>query len=199
MQTLHTLEQPDAAELAALRTGDEAAFERLVAHHAAPLLAVTRRLLGDEHEAQDALQDAFISAFKALPRFEGGSRLSTWLHRIAVNAALMRLRTRRRRHEVAIESMLPSFRDDGHRVVTGEAWSESAESLLERSETRDKVRGAIDRLPDDYRTVLLLRDIEELDTAEAAEVLQTTPGAVKVRLHRARQALRHLLEQELSR
>jgi len=190
---------PDMLDLPALRAGDAAAFERLVQRHAARLLVITRRYLGDEHEAQDALQDAFIAAFRGLPKFEGIARLATWLHRIAVNAALMRLRTRRRRHEVAIESLLPSFDTTGHRIVAREAWSEPADALLERADTRDTVRRLIDRLPDDYRIVLLLRDIEELDTAETASMLGISPGAAKVRLHRARQALRQLLEEELSR
>lgn len=197
--TLIAQDDPDVSDLPALRAGDAAAFARLVHAHAAHLLAVTRRLLGDEHEAQDALQDAFISAFRALPNFAAESRLSTWLHRIAVNAALMRLRTRRRRNEVAIESLLPTFDATGHRVVAREAWSESAESLLERAETRDLVRRLIHRLPDDFRTVLLLRDIDQIDTAATAALLGITPVAVKVRLHRARQALRQLLEQELPR
>lgn len=187
----------DTRDLPALRTGDAAAFERMVERHGGRLLVVARRLLGDDHEAQDALQDALISAFRGLPTFKGEARLSTWLHRITVNAVLMRMRSRRRRHEVPIESMLPAFQADGHRVVGREAWSDSAETLMERAETRASVRGAIDRLPGDYRTVLILRDIEGLDTREVAEMLDLTQGAVKVRLHRARQALRHLLEQEL--
>ena len=197
--TLIAQDDTDACDLPALRLGDHGAFERLVRRHAANLLVVTRRLLGDEHEAQDAVQDAFASAFRALPKFEAESRLSTWLHRIAVNAALMRLRTRRRRSEVAIESLLPTFDRTGHRIVTRAAWSESAETLLERAETRDLVRKSITRLPDHFRAVLLLRDIDQIDTAATAALLGITPVAVKVRLHRARQALRQLLEQELPR
>jgi RNA polymerase sigma-70 factor (ECF subfamily) len=178
-----------------LRSGDEAAFERLVRDHGGRLLSVARRFLRDEEESRDAVQECFLSAYKALDRFDQGSRLSTWLHRIVINACLMRLRTRRRKPEEPIEELLPKFQADGHQVrhPTPE-WEGSAETLLARKETRSIVREAIDRLPDSYRAVLLLRDIEELSTEEAARSLGVTANAVKIRLHRARQALRGLLE-----
>ena len=183
-----------------LRSGDETAFERLVRDHGGRLLSVARRFLRDEEEARDAVQESFLSAYKALDRFDQGSRLSTWLHRIVINACLMRLRTRRRKPEDSIEDLLPQFEADGHQVrhPTPE-WEGSAETLLARKETRAIVREAIDRLPDSYRSVLLLRDIEELSTEEAARSLGVTANAVKIRLHRARQALRTLLEPHFCR
>ena len=102
-------------------------------------------------------------------------------------------RTRSRRPEESIEELLPRFIEDGHHAEPTSDWG-SATTLLEQRETRERVRSAIDRLPDSYRTVLLLRDIEELDTAEAAQLLGLTPNTVKIRLHRARQALAKLLE-----
>jgi RNA polymerase sigma-70 factor (ECF subfamily) len=135
-----------------------------------------------------------VQAFRALPRFEGQSRLSTWLHRIVVNAALMKLRRARARPEEPIEPLLPGFHADGHAAVEYRAWEEGADRMLERAELRARVRAAIDRLPERYRTVLVLRDIEELGTGEVARLLGVTPNAVKIRLHRARQALRGLLE-----
>jgi RNA polymerase sigma-70 factor (ECF subfamily) len=176
-----------------LRAGDEAAFEYLVRTQAGRLLAVARRILGSDEEARDAVQDAFLRAFRGLEGFEGGSRLSTWLHRIAVNAALMKLRTRRRKPEESLEPLLPAFRDDGHHREQFASWAEPVDQSLERAETRALVRRMIDELPESYRTVLLLRDIEGLDTGEAAAALGLTPNAVKIRLHRARQALRTLL------
>ena len=122
--------------------------------------------------------------------FDGDAQLATWLHRIVVNAALMKLRTRRRKPEQSIEPMLPAFAEDGHhasRPVV--AWTTSAEDALLRRETRAQVRAAIAELPERYRTVLLLRDIEERSTREAADLLGITENAVKLRLHRARQAL----------
>jgi RNA polymerase sigma-70 factor (ECF subfamily) len=190
--------QADAAAeaelLAGLQAGDDAAYARLVRTHAGRMLAVARRMLRDEDAAEDVVQDAFISAFKAIDRFKGDSKLSTWLHRIVVNAALMRIRARSRRSESSIEDLLPRFLEDGHHVVSPEEWKHSAHELLEREATRGKVRELIDQLPDDYRTVLVMRDIEELDTRETAELLGITPNAAKIRLHRARLALRELLD-----
>jgi RNA polymerase sigma-70 factor, ECF subfamily len=179
-------------KLARLRAGDEAAFEDLVRANSGRMLAATRRLLNSEEDARDAVQEAFFAAFRALPRFEGEARLSTWLHRIAINAALMKLRSRRRRPEALIEDLLPHFDSDGHRDP-----SESRETPLdelERAELRVMVQRCIARLPQSYRTVIVLRDVEDLDTKETARALGVSCGVVKTRLHRARQVLRMLLE-----
>jgi len=175
-----------------LKSGEEAAFEELVRSQGGRMLAVARRFLPEE-DARDAVQDAFLSATRAIHQFEGQARLSTWLHRIVVNAALMKIRTRKRRPEESIEDLLPRFLEDGHMEQPAAPWKESADSLLERQEVRETVRGAIQQLPETYRAVLLLRDVEERDTQETAELLGISPTNVKVRLHRARQALRSLL------
>lgn len=182
----------EAELLARLRAGDEAAYAQLVREQTPALLRVTSRLLRSDDEARDAVQDAFVSAFRALPRFRGESRLATWLYRIAINAALARLRARAGADEVSLDEWLPRFVEDGHAAEPSEPWP--ADAGTERREVRERVRAAIDRLPDAYRTVVLLRDIEELTTDEAAQALGISPGAVKVRLHRARQALRTLLD-----
>ena len=184
----------DAALLARLRSGDPLAYDDLVRSHTGKLLAVTRRILNSEDDAKDAVQDAFLSAFRGLANFEGGSLLSTWLHRIAVNAALMKLRTRRRKPERSIETLLPSYLEDGHHAEDFQDWNQPVDRAMMRAEMRAVVRKCIGELPDNYRTVLILRDIEELDTDETAERLGLTPNAVKIRLHRARQALRTLLD-----
>jgi RNA polymerase sigma-70 factor, ECF subfamily len=184
----------DGDLLARLRAGDDLAFEELVRANGGRLLAVARRLLRNDEDAHDAVQQGFLSAFRALRSFNGQSRLSTWLHRIVVNAALMKLRTRSRRPEEAIEDFLPRFVEDGHHAEPTSEWGAAADTLLCRDEVRRAVRAAIDRLPDSYRTVLMLRDIEELDTEETARALGLTANAVKIRLHRARQALTKLLE-----
>ena len=185
--------QGEADLLARLRAGDEAAYEELVRAETRHLLAVARRLLRNEEDAQDAVQQAFLSAFRALPEFNGQSRLTTWLHRIVTNAALMKLRTRGRRPEDSIEDLLPTFVEDGHHTEQFAEWALPADTKLLRRETRAQVRAAIDALPDGYRTVLLLRDIEEMSTEEAARTLGLNPNTVKIRLHRARQALLKLL------
>jgi RNA polymerase sigma-70 factor (ECF subfamily) len=181
--------------VARLQAGDGQAYTELVHAQGPRMLAVARRLLRNDDDAGDAVQDAFVSAFRAIGNFEGGAKLSTWLHRIVVNASLMRLRNRSRRPEVSIDELLPRFVEEGHHVDEPAEWK-SPEQLdgLERAETRTLVRGLIDRLPTDYRTVLLLRDIEGLDTKETAELLGVTPNAAKIRLHRARLALRTLLD-----
>lgn len=183
----------EAELLLALRSGKEDAFERLVRKHSGRMLSVCRRILRNEEEAKDAVQEAFVSAFRGIRAFKGTCQLGTWLHRIAVNASLMRLRSKKRRPEESIDNLLPGFTDDGHARNDPQDWSPTAVQMVETRETREFVRGCIDRLPEMYRVVLLLRDIEELDTAEAAEVLGVSDGVVKVRLHRARHALRRLL------
>lgn len=184
----------DKQLLARLRAGDAAAYDEFVRAHSPRMLAVTRRILNSEEDAKDAVQDAFVSAFRGLASFEGGSLLSTWLHRIAVNAALMKLRTRKRKPERSIETLLPQYLEDGHHAEDFQEWNLPVDRKLMRAETRAVVRQCIGELPDNYRTVLILRDIEELDTDETAERLGMTPNAVKIRLHRARQALRTLLD-----
>jgi RNA polymerase sigma-70 factor, ECF subfamily len=187
--------EAEAALLARLRAGSDDAFETLVRTTSPRLLAVARRIVGSEDDARDVLQDAYLSAFRSLDRFAGDAKLSTWLHRIVVNMALMRLRTRRRRPEEPIEPMLPAYLEDGHQVHQPVEWREGVDVLMERAELKAYVRAQIDRLPENYRTVLLLRDIEELNTPETANVMSISENAVKIRLHRARQALRALLDE----
>jgi RNA polymerase sigma-70 factor (ECF subfamily) len=184
----------EADLLSRLRAGDEQACEVLVRQNIGRMLAVAQRFLGCIEDGADAVQEAFCSAFQAIDRFEGTSALSTWLHRIVVNVCLMRLRSRSRRRTISIDALLPAFDETGHYLQPVAPWSEQPGNRLERAETQNQVRACINLLPDDYRAVVLLRDIEELDTEETAEVLGISVPAVKTRLHRARQALRSLLE-----
>lgn len=187
----------EAGLVAALKRGEDWAFETVVRVYGGRLLAVARRYVRNEDDAGDVLQSAYLSAFRALGQFEGSSQLCTWLHRIVVNTALMRIRARRRKPEESIDDLLPSFQEDGHHVEQFADWTTPADVLIERGETRRTVRTCIDQLPDSYRSVLLLRDIEERSTQEVAALLEMTPTAVKVRLHRARQALSTLLRREM--
>jgi RNA polymerase sigma-70 factor (ECF subfamily) len=189
---------PDDAQLvAALRAQDEQASEQLVRAYGGRMLAVARKFLPNEEDARDAVQDAFLSAFKSIDQFQGQARLSTWLHRIVINASLAKLRSRRRRDERPIDDLLPRFLGDGHQADPAVEWRDASDVLLQREETRALVRGAISQLPEAYRTVLLLRDIEGLETDEAARLLGVTTGVIKTRLHRARQAVRKLLDPHL--
>lgn len=182
-----------------LRVGEDAAFRELVEFNTGAMLAVARRFLRNEDDARDAVQDAFLSAFRALDRFEGDALLSTWLHRITINACLMKLRTRRRRPEASIDDLLPGFLEDGRLAAVGEPWQDRADAILESKQSRRLVTEAIDELPDIFRTVLILRDIEGFDTEQTAEALDLTVPAVKTRLHRARQALKGSLDRYFSR
>ena len=187
----------DGSLVPRLQRGDAEAFEELVRCYAGRLLRVARRFLSSEEDARDAVQEAFIAAFKSIGGFASTAQLSTWLHRIVVNACLMTLRTRRRKPEEDIDLYLPRFREDGHQVESSVPWCESAETRFQRQELCALVRRSIDQLPDSYRSVLLLRDIEEISTEEAASILGLTANAVKIRLHRARQALRAILDPHL--
>jgi RNA polymerase sigma-70 factor (ECF subfamily) len=182
--------------VARLRAGEESAFEQLVRSTSGRLLAAARRLLRNEEDARDAVQNAFVRAFQSLSRFRQESSISTWLHRIVINEALMRLRSRAKSDEPSIDDLLPSFKEDGHQTRDTVDWSETADKALERAETAELVRRKIDELPEIYRTVLLMHDIEEMSHAEIAESLGVSINVAKVRLHRARQALRTLLERE---
>ena len=201
MPTIETVAPPaeDAALLARLRAGSDDAFTDLVRTNTGRLLAVARRMLRQEQEAQDAVQEAFVCAFNALGSFEGHCRISTWLHRITVNACLMRLRSKGRKPEESIDDFLPAYEADGHTVEKFRPWDGSAIERLEKQETRALVRASIDQLPETYRTALLLRDIEEMDSGEAAALLGITPNALKIRVHRGRQALRTLLDPHFGR
>jgi RNA polymerase sigma-70 factor (ECF subfamily) len=184
----------DALLLERIRAGDEGACEMLVRQFGGRMLAVARQVLRSEEDSADAVQDAFLSAFRSLEGFAGSSTLGTWLHRIVVNVCLMKLRARSRTREVRIDDLLPAFDETGHHRDPVRAWKDDALGRLAWAEVRVHVRACIDRLPDAYREVLLLRDLEELDTEQTAQHLGINPGAVKTRLHRARQALRTLLE-----
>ena len=120
----------EARLVARLKAGDQEAYEEVVRSLGGRMLAVARRFLNDEDAARDAVQDAFLSAFRGIQRFDAQAQLSTWLHRIVVNAALMRIRTRQRRPEQSIEPMLPVFADDGHHASAVVSWTETGEHVL---------------------------------------------------------------------
>lgn len=174
-------------DLERLRARDPAAFAELVLCHEADLLRLARRLLGDEDDARDAVQDALLSAYRALPTFQAGSRLSTWLYRIAMNAALMKLRALRRRRDSVTLSALAQ---PGEPIEeTAGLAAPAAACPLETAERAERLRAAIRALPCAQRSILELRDLAEVDSAAAARRLGVSRNAVKVRLHRARRAL----------
>jgi RNA polymerase sigma-70 factor (ECF subfamily) len=189
---------PEQILVMRLKAGDADAFEELVRTAGGRLLAVARRFLRDEEAARDAVQETFLSAFRAIQTFDGHSQLSTWLHRIVVNASLMRLRSRQRRGEQSLEPLLPTFTDEGQHAEAVMSWTECPERALEQKQLRAIVREGIGELPDSYRAVLMMRDIEGLSTQEAADLLGISENALKLRLHRARQALGTIVRQRLA-
>lgn len=188
---------PEAALVQSAAQGDPLAFEALVRPHLGMLFRVIDRILGNEAESQDALQDALLTLHRELPGFHGASKFSTWAYRICVNQALMARRKRVRRREDAIEDLMPRFGDEGHHmnVDTILDWSEDAEALMkvEQDELKVKVRAGLERLSDDQRAVFVLRDLEGWNTDEIARHLGITRELVRQRVHRARLALRAML------
>jgi RNA polymerase sigma-70 factor (ECF subfamily) len=185
-------EPPDL--LPGLRSRRGPSYEELVRRYRGRMLGVARRMVRDSEDARDCVQEAFFLAFKNIHSFEGRSSIWTWLRSIVVNVSLMRLRYRRRRPEISIEDVLPKL-DRFDRSIEMRDWHHAdGEALPAREDARHTVRRAIESLPDTYRDVLRLRDIGELDTEETAEILKISRGAVKVRSHRARAALKKLIE-----
>jgi len=189
------VETSDETLAARAAAGDEPAFEALVIRYQARVFRLARRLTGSDGDAQDALQDAFLQVHRHLSSFRGEARFSTWLYRIATNAALMLRRARVRRPAESLEEFLPRFDAEGRHAATPAQLRSvcNAEEVIDRQLLAEKARAGIDRLPDLYREAFVLRDLEELSTADVAEVLGVEPAAVRQRVHRARLMLRGYL------
>lgn len=165
-------------------TKDGLDFEQLVREHSDFVYNVAYRMMGNPEDAEDVAQDAFLSAYRAFHRFRGESRVTTWLYRIAVNAALMRLRKTK---------LQRSLTHTGIEDVEVPDWSQTPERAARNSELQDKLRQGLDRLDPDLRAAVVLRDVQGLSNAEAAEALDLSVAALKSRLHRARVLLRQFL------
>jgi RNA polymerase sigma-70 factor (ECF subfamily) len=172
----------------------DAQAEQLVRENIQWMKHLAERLLRDPQLAEDAVQEAFISAFGGLQDFEGRSSLKTWLHRITVNAALGKLRQLKRQSEQSMDEYLPEF--DRHDCRIEPAWPHlvSSQEILESENLRGLVHKKIGELGDNYRIILQLRDIEGYNTSEVAAVTGISESNVRIRLHRARAALKTLLE-----
>ena len=177
-----------------LQAGDSTAYRRFVDSNSANVYNLALKLLGDEQEAEDVLQETFLSAFRAIDRFEGRSKLSTWLYRITYNASLMHLRKRERMTTFSLD------RPFGDEETAEESsarhlvdWSTVPDDQLLTAEARQEMDRAVAELPESLRATFVLRDIQGLSGAETAEILGITVQAVKNRLHRARLKLRSRL------
>jgi RNA polymerase sigma-70 factor (ECF subfamily) len=182
---------PDDSELLRFaREGDATAFDTLIRHHDRFLYRVARSILLDDFEAEDVVQETFIKAFKGLVNFRGEASLSTWLTRIAINEALAR--KRRRRHTVELEAL--QYRRNAQIEPSPIMASvQDPQLTAAQNQIRKLLERAIDELPDRLRTVFVMRDVEELSTAEVARLLGLGVPTVKTRLHRARRTLREVL------
>jgi RNA polymerase sigma-70 factor, ECF subfamily len=181
----------DTVDLTALKRGDKHAFARMVDAHSDKIYRLALKMLGNEQDAEDVLQEVFIKAFTNIQGFEGRSKVSTWLYRIAVNESLMLLRKRK---GLTVDIDQEYETNDGElmpRQITD--WCCLPEKELMSGETRQVIDQAILTLSDANRAAFLLRDVEELSTQEAAEVLNISESALKVRLMRARMLLREIL------
>ena len=168
--------------------GDEAAFNELVERHQDRVYRHAERMLGNQQDAEEVLQDTFLQAYRHLGSFEERSRFSTWIYRIATNEALMRLRRSSRRREVHLEETPPGEVERASEEVREFARS-AIDHVMDR-EIREILDKALDELPPEYRVVFVLRDVDELSNAEVAEILGLSVPAVKSRLHRSRLWLR---------
>jgi RNA polymerase sigma-70 factor (ECF subfamily) len=174
----------DAELVAAAKAGDRRALDRLLRNHYDRVFAVCRHLLGNQADAADAAQNAMISAVRGLARFDGNAAFSTWIYRIATNAALDELR-RRSRRPLLIDQRATGDTD----LVTERVVDRTAGEAYDTVEDRMLVGPALATIRDDYRAAVVLRDVADLDYAEIAEVLDIPPGTVRSRIARGRAAL----------
>ena len=192
-----TQRQPDDAELARRIAGrDERAFEAVMREHNRMLYRLARSILKDDAEAEDAVQEAYFSAYRNIAGFRGGAKLSTWLARIVINEAYGRLRKRK----AAVVVPLESARIGGSRPEEGtmvEGTEERPDAAALRAELRALLERRIDALPEPFRIVFVLRDVEEMSVEEAAECLDVPAATVRTRAFRARALLRESLSRDL--
>jgi RNA polymerase sigma-70 factor (ECF subfamily) len=186
----------DEVLVARARGKDVAAFEELLGRYDDKLYRLAMRFVRNENDAQEILQDVFLSAWRNLPGFEGRAQFGSWMYRVTVNAALMFLRARNRHPEVMLDDVEPGVLNQAaeHSVhASSEDWSQRPDEQFQSEELRRHIQTAVDALPDGLRTVFLVRDVEGLSTEETAELLGLSLPAVKTRLHRARLALREAI------
>ena len=187
---------PDSELIAALREGQDTAYAQLLHEYGGTMLVIARRYMRNEDDARDCFQEACLKVFKAINKFEQRSSLKTWIHRIVVNECLMKLRKQQRggTKEVEFDDSAEHFDAYGFRIEPNWDLGDSAENLLQDEQKREFVLAAIDKLSDDFRNILLLRDIQDYNTQETAQLLDVSEAVVKTRLHRARGALKVFLE-----
>jgi len=187
----------ESSLVAQAKAGDQAAFSELVTHYERKIYRLAKNITRNDEDAEDVLQDAFLKAYTHLDNFKGDSKFYPWIVRIAVNEALMRLRKRKTDRTVPLDEPVELGEETVAREIA--VWEDNPEQRYSKEEWRNILDAAVDDLKPDFRTVFVLRDIEELSTEETAETLGISVPAVKSRLLRARLALRETLTRQFKR
>lgn len=177
--------------------GDQGAFEALMRKYNGKLYRIARAILKDDSDAEDVLQDAYLEAFRHIGDFRGGSELSTWLTRIVINQALMRVRKERRRSSILPFRTTPTYETESPEAQVPDQHSESPSASVIRAETRRMLERRIDELPVAFRAVFVMREVEEMSVEETARCLSISPATVRTRLFRARALLRDSLARDI--
>lgn len=188
----------DAPLIERILAGDEAAFTELVRRYEGKVYQLALRLTGNQMDANDVIQEVFLSVYQKLHTFRGQAAFSSWLYRITANASFARLNQRKRQASVSIDDVLPAVEGQSPGGTFSE-WSQKPDTILFNKEARAALEQAINDLPEEFRTVVILRDVENQSNQDVAEVLNLSVAAVKSRLHRARLALRRKLGEYLDR
>jgi RNA polymerase sigma-70 factor (ECF subfamily) len=193
-----TREDVDALLVEALRRDDPDATDQLVERYATRLYRLAIRITGVEQDAEEVAQDTLWTAVRKIHTFKGESAFGSWIYRIAANAAYQKLRARRHTtSEIALDDVMPSFGGDGRHFAPMDDWSSRVDERAVQSELRRVLTAAIDALPPDYRTALVLHDVEGVSNPEIAETLGISLPAVKSRVHHARLFVRKHLSSYL--
>lgn len=187
----------DLELVAQAKNGHLEAFNELVNRHERKIFRLTHHITGNREDAEDALQDSFLKAFSRLSQFQGSSQFYTWLVRIAVNESLMRLRKQKAHPTFSLDEPIES--DDSFMPRERGTWEENPEQMYAQQELREILDRAVQSLSPIFRTVFVLRDIEQLSTEETADALELSVPAVKSRLLRARLQLRDKLSKHFRR
>lgn len=188
----------DAPLIERIIAGDQAAFTELVRRYEGKVYQLALRLTGNQMDANDVIQEVFLSVYQKLHTFRGQAAFSSWLYRITANASFAKLNQRKRAAAVSIDDVMPAVEGQSPGGTFSE-WSQKPDTILFNKEARAALEKAINDLPEEFRTVVILRDVENQSNQEVAEILNLSVAAVKSRLHRARLALRRTLGEYLDR
>jgi len=183
--------EADTRLIERLKAGDQEALEAIFNLYSAKLYNVAQRIVGEAADAEEVIQDVFLTVYRKATMFQGNSQFSTWLYRLTVNAALGKIRRSKKHKEVEYEEFLPKFQKDGHHAVRPVVdWSDSLDQTYAKHELQQLLSQALDQLKPIDKSVVVLSDLDGMSDKEIAETLDLTVSAVKTRLHRARLFLR---------